>query len=203
MPAPARPPVPAPARPPVPAPARQRTAMALALAVLAAGALTTGCGGASAAQDGLREWSPGQRPVAPAVTGSTLDARPYDSAAARGKVVVMNFWASWCPPCQDEAATLQQVYADTKGSGVTFVGVDVRDDRSAARSFARAHGITYPSIFDPSSETLLAFRKPTLPTSPPTTLVIDREGRVAAMIAGAATFTRLEPLVRRVAAEES
>ena len=169
---------------------------------LAAGALVAGCAGASASgQPGLREWAPGHRPVAPAVTGSTLDGQPYAAAAARGKVVVLNFWASWCPPCQDEAATLQQVYADTKGAGVTFLGVDVRDDRAAARSFTRAHGVAYPSIFDPSSETLLAFREPTLPTSPPTTLVIDRAGRVAAMIAGAAPFTTLEPLVTRVAAE--
>jgi thiol-disulfide isomerase/thioredoxin len=171
-----------------------------AAAVLAA--LVTGCSGASTASaDGVRQWARGDRPLAAPVAGPTLTGGRLDTASLRGRVVVLNFWASWCPPCQDEAATLQQVYADTQKAGVAFVGVDVRDDRAAARTFTRTHSVGYPSVFDPSSETLLAFRRPVLPTSPPTTLVIDRSGRVAAMVVGAADFTVLEPLVTTVAAE--
>lgn len=65
------------------------------------------------------------------------------------KVVVLNIWGSWCPPCRAEAPELQSVYDQTKDSGVQFLGIDVRDDdRSAPQDFVRDHGITYPSIYD-------------------------------------------------------
>jgi thiol-disulfide isomerase/thioredoxin len=182
---------------------RLRAVSALLAAAVPA-VLATGCSGASTAgANGVRQWARGDRPLAAPVAGPTLAGGRLDTASLRGQVVVLNFWASWCPPCQDEAATLQQVYTDTKADGVAFVGVDVRDDRAAARTFTRTHRVGYPSVFDPSSETLLGFRRPALPTSPPTTLVLDRSGRVAAMVVGAADFTVLEPLVTRVAAERA
>jgi thiol-disulfide isomerase/thioredoxin len=186
----------------VPLPSVRRGVAALGCAV--ALSAVAACGGSSAVgASGVREWAPGDRPAAPQLSGTTLAGAAYDTAADRGKVLVVNFWASWCPPCRDEAPALRQIYADTKAKGVRFLGVDVRDERTQARTFTRAHGIGYPSLFDPSSETVLAFRHPVLPTSPPTTLVIDRAGKVAAMFVGEARYTVLAPVVRRVAAEPS
>jgi thiol-disulfide isomerase/thioredoxin len=185
---------------PLPSPRRSVAALGCAAALSAVAA----CSGATAVDSaGVREWSPGHRPAAPTLTGTTLAGTAYDTAADRGKVLVVNFWASWCPPCRDEAPALQQVYADNERRGVRFLGIDVRDERTQARTFTRAHGVRYPSLFDPSSETVLAFRHPVLPTSPPTTLVIDRSGKVAAMFVGEARYTALAPIVRRVAAESS
>jgi len=98
---------------------------------------------------------------------------------------VVNFWASWCAPCRAEAPNLNKVYADSKASGVEFVGVDIKDDDSAARAFDRAKGVAYPSLSDQSGLLLLKFSGQA-PQSPPTTLILDRRGRVAAGFYGSA-----------------
>lgn len=164
-----------------------------------------GCSGAgiagNASADGVQTFAPGSRPAAPTLHGTTLSGSSFSSTSDAGHVLVVNFWASWCPPCQDEAQTLAQVAEDTAHQGVRFLGVDVRDQRAQAVAYQKHYAVPYPSLFDPESQTLLAFHEPVLPTSPPTTLVIDRHGRVAAVITGGAEFTTLEPLVQQVAAE--
>src|SRR5438105_12180837 len=72
----------------------------------------------------LTTYPAGHRKLAPVISGTDLDGKPLDLAHLAGKVVVLNFWASWCPPCRSEAPALEQVYTDTKASGVQFVGVD-------------------------------------------------------------------------------
>lgn len=110
----------------------------------------------------------------PDLTGkSTVDIASY-----KGKVVVLNFWGSWCAPCRDEASGLQSSSEKYQASGVQFVGIDVKDTMSGALGFTAGKQITYPSIFDPGMRTMLSVRG--LPTgSLPVTLVLDRQGRVA------------------------
>jgi thiol-disulfide isomerase/thioredoxin len=127
----------------------------------------------------------------------------FDLAAARGDVVVLNVWGSWCPPCRDEAPDLQAVNESFDGQGVRFVGVNVRDNDVDAQAFEREFGVTYPSVVDENGSRLLAFRDTLPPTSIPSTLVVDREGRMAASVLGQITEASLRDLVSSIAAEQA
>lgn len=140
------------------------------------------------------------RKSAPAAAGSALDGRPLDLAGLRGKVVVVNFWASWCAPCRGEAPTLARLHAQHRANGVEFVGIDIRDSRDPARAMERNFKIGYPSLFDADGRLTLAF-KDVPPNAIPSTLVLDRQGRVAARIIGATTYSGLNPMIQQIAAE--
>jgi thiol-disulfide isomerase/thioredoxin len=147
----------------------------------------------------------GHRKLAPDVTGTDLDGKPLSLVQFRGKVVVLNFWASWCPPCRAEAPALQQVSTDTKSLGVQFVGVDIRENGpSDGPNFVASHGIDYPSFADQSARIALTFRTTGIPPeTPPSTLVIDRTGHIAARGLGEMRVNQLEALVSDVAKEPS
>jgi thiol-disulfide isomerase/thioredoxin len=147
--------------------------------------------------------SPDKRSPATTFAGRTLHGGSFDVADERGAVVVVNFWASWCPPCIREAPGLQSVWHDYESRGVQFVGVDVGDNRAAAQAHERRFGVTYPSIEDPSGRVLLAFRGTLTPASRPSTLILDRRGRVAARVLGRVDATTLRGLVDDALAEES
>lgn len=140
----------------------------------------------------------GKRSTAPAVSGSTVDGGTLSLADQRGKVVVLNFWAEWCPPCNAESPALEQVYRSTKDSGVAFIGVNSRDERDKARAYEQDH-LSYPSLFDPTGRVALKF--PDVAVTLPTTIVIDRSGRVAAAIHDAVTADGLTKVVSQIAAE--
>lgn len=119
-----------------------------------------------------------------------------------GQVVVINVWGQWCAPCRTEMPELQQVYDATRDQGVAFLGIDVRDNnRQAAVDFIVDRNVTFPSIYDPSMRTMIAFggRYPT--TVIPSTVVLDRNHRVAAVFLRALLASDLEPVVRRLASE--
>ena len=119
------------------------------------------------------------------VSGETLDGEQVALSDYAGKVVVLNVWAAWCPPCRAEAPELSAAAKELTPQGVVFLGIDSRDsNKAAARAFERRAGTPYPSIWDPSGRTLLAFRGTLTPTSIPSTVIIDKQGRVAASILG-------------------
>jgi thiol-disulfide isomerase/thioredoxin len=191
----------------------------LAFVVVAVAALLVGCstGDDAVAQGGTFEFvSPGgrteifydppsQRGKPGRIAGPDLmdPARTVSVDEFTGRVVVINVWGQWCGPCRAEAAALQQVYAATRADGVAMLGVDVRDNnRQAAQDFVKDHEVTYPSIYDPAMRTMIAFGGK-YPTSViPSTLVLDRSHRVAAVFLRELLADDLQPVVQRIAAEK-
>lgn len=98
----------------------------------------------------------------------------------RGKVVVVNFWASWCPPCRDEAPLLARWQPRLQRAGGTILGIDSLDVVSDARSFMARNGLSYPSLRDGGGDTARAYGVAAYPES----VVLDRRGRVAALRRG-------------------
>lgn len=152
-------------------------------------------------QASRQQWPVGQRVAAAVISGETLTGSSLSLAAFRGKVVVLNFWGQWCAPCRAESADLERVYQATKPKGVEFVGVNIRDTKDKAAAFQRTNAITYPSLYDPYGRVAVQFRK-TPPTTIPATLVIDRQGRVAALFRDAVLESELQPVVLAVAGEK-
>lgn len=112
--------------------------------------------------------------------GDTVSSDDY-----RGDVLVVNFWYAGCPPCRLEAPDLEALAQQFAPDGVRFLGVNIYDQAPTALSFAKEFGVTYPSILDVNDGRVrLAFAGQVAPNAVPTTLVLDREGRVAARIAG-------------------
>lgn len=119
-----------------------------------------------------------------------------------GKVVVVNVWGQWCAPCRTEIGQLQQVYDNTRGLGVQFLGIDVRDhNMDAPRDFLVDRGITFPSIYDPPMRTMIAFGGKYPTTVIPSTVVLDRQHRVAAVFLRELLAEDLQPVVQRLASE--
>ncbi|MBV6761546.1 TlpA disulfide reductase family protein [Rhodococcus opacus] len=119
-----------------------------------------------------------------------------------GQVVVLNVWGQWCGPCRGEANDLEQVYEETKDQGVSFLGINVRDNQQdKAQDFVIDNKVSYPSIYDPAMRTMIALGQ-NYPTSViPTTIVLDREHRVAAVFLKELLAEDLKPVVERVAQE--
>ena len=120
-----------------------------------------------------------------------------------GRVVVINVWGQWCGPCRAEVTQLQQVYNATRADGVTLLGIDVRDNnRQAAQDFVKDRNVTFPSIYDPAMRTMIAFGGKYPTTVIPSTLVLDRQHRVAAVFLRELLAEDLQPVVQRIAAEQ-
>ena len=120
-----------------------------------------------------------------------------------GQVVVVNIWGQWCGPCRAEITELQKVYDATRRDGVAFLGIDVRDNnRDAARDFVIDRKVTYPSIYDPAMRTMIAFGGKFPTTVIPSTLVLDRQHRVAAVFLRELLAGDLMPVVQRLTAEQ-
>jgi thiol-disulfide isomerase/thioredoxin len=128
--------------------------------------------------------TPGDRGDPVDAGGKTLDGDQLDLADLRGKVVVVNVWGAWCTECRTETPMLVDA-ADELPDGATIVGIDVRETSTDnALAYVRSAGIPYPSIYDPGSEQLLRFPAPINPREIPSTVVLDAQGRVAALIRG-------------------
>jgi cytochrome c biogenesis protein CcmG/thiol:disulfide interchange protein DsbE len=139
----------------------------------------------------------GKRPAVPATTLPKLDGGGNVALSSyRGKVVVLNFWASWCGPCRTEAPLLERWHRKLRNQQASVVGVDVLDVTGDAQAFIREHGLSYPQLRDADGSKLKRFDI----VGYPETIVLDRQGRIAATARGPVDerfFTqRVMPLVK-------
>ncbi|GAA4394900.1 TlpA family protein disulfide reductase [Tsukamurella soli] len=143
--------------------------------------------------------------IGPVSGRDLLDASKTDAVSDfPGKVVVINVWGQWCGPCRGEAGDLESVYQATQAKGVAFLGIDFRETGGdqPAQDFVHDRGITYPSIYDPPGRTLLAISADYPTTVVPSTIVLDREHRVAAVFLTTVTRDQLQAEVLELAAEK-
>ena len=181
---------------------RRRAAAVLAVAMVA------GCSGqppSGAAADpgknrvGATVFAVSSRPELPALSGPTLSGGTLTLASLRGHVVVLNVWASWCGPCEAESPALAQVARSTAAQGVVFVGIDENDKNQSARDFLAKIDSQYANLADPQGQLLAQLRM--LPPAVPSSLVVDRSGRVAARVIGPTTAAQMTQLLQDLLAK--
>ncbi|MEU6525106.1 TlpA disulfide reductase family protein [Streptomyces sp. NPDC046924] len=144
-----------------------------------------------------------RKPIGP-IKGETLQDKHLDVADFRGKVVVINVWGSWCPPCRAEAPYLNKVAKEMKSKGVEFVGINTRDgDKVQPRAFEDDFDISYPSLYDPTGKMLLsAFPKGTVNLQGlPVTVTLDRNGKIAARVFGGTDDSKLRKMINPLVEE--
>jgi peroxiredoxin len=144
----------------------------------------------------------GERASAPDFSGTLLGGGQFSSADLDGEAAVLNFWGSWCGPCRVETPQFQEVYAEVRDRGVAFLGLNVKEtSEQFAQAFVDSEGIEFPSLYDPRGEVALAFRD--YPANAiPSTIVLDRDGRVAAVYTGEVAQDDLRAVLDRLLAEE-
>ncbi|MFH7595027.1 TlpA disulfide reductase family protein [Streptomyces racemochromogenes] len=204
------------------APRRRRSTsgrVLLPTAVTLVGALTlTACGDSGSTSSGsaggnyvtgpsgISTVAKGDRVDAPGLDGATVDGKTLDTTALKGKVVVLNVWGSWCPPCRAEAPYFAKVSKELGDAGkdVAFVGINTRDTSTQnAAAFEQNFGITYPSLYDPDGKLMLRFPKNTLnPSAIPSTVVLDKEGKIAARTLAAVNEEQLRSMIDPLLAEQ-
>jgi thiol-disulfide isomerase/thioredoxin len=146
-----------------------------------------------------------ERQRIPEMRGESLmeEGKEITLSSFAGKVVVINLWGAWCPPCRVEAPQLQKVWESYQDKGVQVLGIDFKDfDRQQPADFMRDTGLTYPSIYDPPGRSLLplnGYPKAVVPS----TIVLDAEHRVAAVFLRDLLAEDLTPLLDRLLAEKS
>lgn len=188
----------------------------LAVAALAATALAlAGCtpGGDSTGQvanpgyvsgDGsTRQWAVAERGEPVTLTGTDYAGDPVDTSAWLGDVVVVNTWFAACPPCRVEAPDLAEIAAERAADGVHVLGLNRTDDAGAAQAFEKNFEIPYPSIDDRTGAATAALQGVAPIAATPTTLVLDRQGRVAARVLGLLDRTTLEAMIDDALAEQA
>lgn len=154
--------------------------------------------------DGIQTVAKEERKLIGPIKGETLQDKHLDVADFRGKVVVINVWGSWCPPCRAEAPYLNKVAKEMKSKGVEFVGINTRDgDKIQPRAFEDDFDISYPSLYDPTGKMLLsAFPKGTVNLQGlPVTVILDRNGKIAARVFGGTDDSKLRKMINPLVEE--
>ncbi|MEU6984573.1 TlpA disulfide reductase family protein [Streptomyces sp. NPDC046324] len=154
---------------------------------------------------GVSTVAKGEREATNAIAGETLEGGKLDLADLKGKVVVLNVWGSWCPPCRAEAPNFTKVANDLKGKGAEFVGINTRDfNKQPALAFEEEYEVPYPSLYDPHGKLILnGFPKGTLnPQAIPSTVVLDKDGKIAARSLMALDEKKLRSMIEPLLAEK-
>lgn len=188
-----------------------RTLVAAVSALALAGGVAA-CTGESASEKAAREvgsqskdrqlvtFAPDQRAEPVKLAGETIEGGTWDSTEQRGKVIVINLWGSWCGPCAKEAPHLVDAQQETKGDDVEFAGINSRESsKETGLAQAKEWGFTWPSVYDKSGATAIDMQG--VMTAQPSTAVLDREGRIAAVVLGPVTTSTLVGLIEDTLAE--
>jgi peroxiredoxin len=128
---------------------------------------------------------------APALTLTGLDGQQASLADYQGQVILVNNWATWCPPCKAEMPTLQAYYADHRDQGFLLIGINAADPEEKVTQFVSDYRLTFPIWLDPQNMALEAFQNQSLPSS----YVIDRQGLVRLAWTGEVSKAILEKYV--------
>ena len=179
---------------------RRRIAVVFAVLLVALVPLA-GCGRDQAAVAGTEVLGSAERPEPLALSGTTLDGEPFDLADLRGRIVVLNAWASWCTPCRAETPDLVALSATSDPDDIAVVGLNVTDDADAARAFVEEFDVPYPNLSDPDGA-LLRTVPGVPPASLPSTVILDREGRIAARVIGMTDAIELGTLIAQVVRQD-
>lgn len=185
----------------------------LSAAVLAAVLTLSGCAGGTEIQSGGEDdrfisgdgsatvFEVGERDSAPDVTGTTFDGDELSLSDYEGRILVLNVWASWCGPCRAEQPVLDEVHAEYGDLGVDFLGVNIKDNETAALAYTDNKGVAYPSLYDQPGEIPQAFRETVPPRAIPSTLILDPRGDIAARVIGPTTYGQLTELLNPLVIE--
>lgn len=150
---------------------------------------------------GVTEIAADKRATPVALAGTDSTGNPVEPHLENATVTVVNVWYSSCGPCRKEAPGLVELANEFQNSGVTFIGVNVRDEAETAAGFERNFNVPYPSIIDTDAKAITALAGMASPNAVPTTLVLDRDRRVAARVLGQADESVLRALIKTVLAE--
>ena len=149
----------------------------------------------------VTEFAAADRKAAVAISGTLFDGTAMTPADFQGKVTVLNFWFAGCAPCRVEAPILEELHQEFKEQGVQFLGVNLRDEKATAEAFDKTFNLTYPSFDDKNGGVLLAVSGLVPPGAVPTTLVLDKQGRVASRVLGEIQKGTLKALITAAVAE--
>ena len=133
--------------------------------------------------------------AAPDFSVKLFDGATFRLAEQRGRAVVLNFWASWCPPCRAEMPYFETTYRAYRERGVDFVGVTVQDDQADSQAFLKELSVSYPSGADEGNQIALRYQL----TGLPTTVFINRDGIISRKWIGAISERQLLDLVEELA----
>lgn len=150
----------------------------------------------------VEELAPQSRGEAVEFESELFDGTQITPETFQGEVSVINFWYAACAPCRVEAPDLQDVHEEFEPQGVQFFGVNTRDTEETAEAFERNFGITYPSMEDRSGQVVMAMTDYVHPSAVPTTLVLDKQGRVAAKVVGIVEPSTLRALITATLEED-
>ncbi|MFJ3307358.1 TlpA family protein disulfide reductase [Streptomyces sp. NPDC086549] len=175
---------------------RSCAAVAVLCAILAGCSTPVPIGDTTSSDPLTQTMKEGERPVAPDFSGTTLEGHTAHLSDYRGKVVLVNAWASWCGPCRIEAPELKKIQQTWKSRGVQVFGLDNDKSRAAGLAFQQDHHLGYPSVHDPSGRQALKLPHGLVnPQFLPFTIVIDPAGKIAAARMGQVTETGMEKII--------
>ena len=126
----------------------------------------------------LSDYPPGWQP--PPFSGQTVDGRRISLADLQGRVVLINFWATWCPPCLHEMPDFQSLHERYESRGLSVLGINIQEDPAKVRRYVERLGVRYPNLLDPDGEISKAYGI----VGTPSTFLIGRDGRPVALAVG-------------------